>query len=108
MNSAQFREWDETREQDWDILKYPLHDAFHHFYAKLAHLYLEERALHDGEYNQDCFEWLEVDAAGLCDLCMGTPGWRRDHCDSDESVRSVLEGIFRWGLPMYYELEETA
>lgn len=60
---AQFREWDETREQDWDLLKYPLHDAFQRFYAKLSHLYLEEPALYDGEYNSDCFGWLEVDAA---------------------------------------------
>ena len=26
------------REQDWDILKYPIHDAFHHFMQKLNHL----------------------------------------------------------------------
>ncbi len=25
---GQLREWDETRPQDWDILKYPAHDAF--------------------------------------------------------------------------------
>ena len=102
---AQFREWDETREQDWDILKYPLHDAFHHFYAKLAHLYLEERALYDGEYNQDCFEWLEVDAADYV-----TYAWER--LAGGETIVTVMNlsdqfwKDFPVGLPMYYELEE--
>ena len=102
---AQFREWDETREQDWDILKYPLHDAFHHFYAKLAHLYLEERALYDGEYNQDCFEWLEVDAADYV-----TYAWeRRAGGETIVTVMNLSDQFwkdFPVGLPMYYELEE--
>lgn len=59
---GQFREWDEGREQDWDLLKYPFHDAFHHYYVKLCKLYESEAALYDGEYNPDCFEWLEVHA----------------------------------------------
>lgn len=59
---GQFREWDETREQDWDMLKYPAHDAFHHFYKDLCKLYQQEPALYDGEYNHLCFRWLEVHA----------------------------------------------
>jgi 1,4-alpha-glucan branching enzyme len=59
---AQFREWDEEREQDWDLIKYPFHDAFHHYYMKLCKLYETEPALYDGEYNPECFEWLEVHA----------------------------------------------
>ncbi len=59
---GQFREWDEEREQDWDLIKYPFHDAFHHYYMKLCKLYAEEKALYDGEYNRECFEWLEVHA----------------------------------------------
>ncbi|MBP3460171.1 MAG: 1,4-alpha-glucan branching protein GlgB [Lachnospiraceae bacterium] len=59
---GQFREWDEEREQDWDLITYPFHDAFHHYYIKLCKLYETEPALYDGEYNPDCFEWLEVHA----------------------------------------------
>ncbi len=59
---GQFREWDETREQDWDMLQYPAHDAFHHFYKDLCKLYQQEPALYDGEYNHLCFRWLEVHA----------------------------------------------
>lgn len=57
---GQFREWDEEREQDWGLIKYPFHDAFHHYYMELCKLYAGEKALYDGEYNRECFEWLEV------------------------------------------------
>lgn len=59
---AQFREWDEEREQDWDLIKYPFHDAFHKYYIKLCKLYENEPALYEGEYNSECFEWLEIHA----------------------------------------------
>lgn len=42
---GQLREWDEKREQDWDILKYPIHDTFHHFMRELNHLYMTTPAL---------------------------------------------------------------
>lgn len=59
---AQFREWDENRCQDWDLLKYPNHDSFRRFFTDLSRLYLENPALHDKEYSMDSFTWLEADA----------------------------------------------
>ena len=102
---AQFREWDETREQDWNLLKYPLHDAFQRFYAKLSHLYLEEPALYDGEYNSDCFGWLEVDAADYV-----TYAWERKA--SGQTIVTVMNlsdqfwKDFQVALPEQYELTE--
>ena len=63
---AQFREWDETREQDWDILKYPLHESFDRYMKKLMGLYKTEPALHNAEYNSDTFRWLMADNAEQC------------------------------------------
>lgn len=60
---GQLREWDENRQQDWEMLKYPMHDSFHAYYKKLCELYNKYPALHDGEYNRDCFRWLEANAA---------------------------------------------
>lgn len=56
---AQFREWDEKREQDWDILKYPNHDAFHHYITELNKIYLENPALYAEEFDRNSFEWLD-------------------------------------------------
>lgn len=58
---AQFREWDEKREQDWDILTYPIHDAFSRYINKLNHIYIKYPALYEMEYNRDYFKWLISD-----------------------------------------------
>lgn len=102
---GQFREWDENREQDWELLKYPLHDAFHHFYERLAGLYLSEPALHDGEYNSECFEWLEVDAADYVTYAYE----RRASGETILMVMNLSDQFwkeFRVGIPMLYELTE--
>lgn len=56
---AQFREWDEQREQDWDLLKYPIHDAFNHYFKDLSKLYLEHPSLSAHDYDLSGFEWID-------------------------------------------------
>lgn len=63
---GQFREWDETREQDWDIIHYPLHDAFRRYMKKLGEIYQSRAALHSGEYDMKTFKWLVVNAEEQC------------------------------------------
>ena len=63
---GQFREWDEKREQDWDMLKYPKHDSFHEYILVLQRLYKENPALYADEYDQRSFKWLEVNAMNEC------------------------------------------
>ncbi|SDA17519.1 1,4-alpha-glucan branching enzyme [Ruminococcus sp. YE71] len=58
---AQFREWDETKEQDWFMLKYPLHESFDRYMKKLGELYRTLPALHNGEYDRRTFRWLMAD-----------------------------------------------
>lgn len=60
---AHFREWDETRECDWFLLKYPVHDAFHQYFAKLGEIYKKTPALHEKEYEWDSFQWIDADNA---------------------------------------------
>ncbi|MFA9462969.1 MAG: 1,4-alpha-glucan branching protein GlgB [Velocimicrobium sp.] len=57
---AQFREWDEQRGQDFDLLEYPMHEAFHRYMIELHHLYKTKQTLYREEYNKDYFKWLEV------------------------------------------------
>lgn len=63
---GQFREWDETKEQDWDILHYPIHDAFHRYMRRLGEIYQSRAALHSGEYDMRSFKWLVVNAEEQC------------------------------------------
>lgn len=56
---GQLREWDERREQDWCILEYPNHDAFHRFMKELNQCYLDNPALSQNDYDRDGFQWID-------------------------------------------------
>lgn len=58
---GQFREWDEKRQQDFMLLKYPAHDGFFHFFRELGSLYMKYPALWQEDYVRDGFRWLEAD-----------------------------------------------
>jgi 1,4-alpha-glucan branching enzyme len=61
---AQFREWDENRQQDWFLTKYPIHDAFHHFCEELNGIYEKHPALYAGDYDPAGFLWLTMNENG--------------------------------------------
>ncbi|MCD8379265.1 MAG: 1,4-alpha-glucan branching protein GlgB [Lachnospiraceae bacterium] len=56
---GQLREWDEKREQDWDILTYPAHDAFYHFILELNQIYEKNDAFWQMDFKQEGFSWLD-------------------------------------------------
>lgn len=61
-----FREWDESREQDWDLLKYPLHDAFNKYIIELNKIYMTNEALWSKDYAQEGFSWLDCHSESRC------------------------------------------
>ncbi|GAA6394482.1 1,4-alpha-glucan branching protein GlgB [Clostridiales bacterium] len=63
---GQLREWDENREQDWNLLQYPKHDAFLHFISDLNKLYLKSPALYKDDYLDSGFQWLDCHQETRC------------------------------------------
>ena len=63
---AQVREWDEKREQDWNLLSYPLHDNFHRFMGSLNRIYLAHPALWARDYDRDGFQWIDCHQESKC------------------------------------------
>lgn len=55
---GQLREWDESRAQDWNILKYPNHDAFHQYIIELNRIHTSTPALHR-DFESGNFQWLD-------------------------------------------------
>ena len=55
---GQLREWDEARSQDWEILKYPKHDAFRHYIRALNYYYVTLDAFYK-DYDFSNFKWLD-------------------------------------------------
>ena len=54
-----FREWDEKKELDWDLLKYPQHDGFYHFFRELNRLCRRNSAFYELDYDRKGFEWVD-------------------------------------------------
>lgn len=55
---AHFREWDENRELDWDLLKFPLHDGFKRFFRDVSQTYKNISSLYADELSNYNFKWL--------------------------------------------------
>ena len=56
---AMFREWDETKEPDWFLLKYPIHDSFLHFMRELNNIYLTHPSLSQYDFSEKGFKWVD-------------------------------------------------
>lgn len=56
-----FREFDESKDVDWFMLEYPLHDSFLRFFKDLNFIYRNNKAFYENEYNWDYFKWIDAD-----------------------------------------------
>lgn len=63
---GQLREWDEKREQDWDILKYPVHSSFSKYIKDLCFAYQNNPALFELDYEQEGFKWIDCHQEEKC------------------------------------------
>ncbi|MBQ8349973.1 MAG: 1,4-alpha-glucan branching protein GlgB [Ruminococcus sp.] len=89
---AQLREWDVSREQDWDMLKYPLHDSFNRYIKELNHIYLKYNALHY-DYDPTNFMWEDCSSTDRCVYAI-----RRKSADGD--ILAILN-FSDWFQPDY-------
>ena len=58
---ATFDEWNEEKSIHFDLLKYPIHDAFNHYFKELSRLYVTQKALYEDEYKNETFNWISCD-----------------------------------------------
>jgi 1,4-alpha-glucan branching enzyme len=63
---AQLREWDEKREQDWELLDFPVHKAFSDYMRDLCTLCARRKALYAADYDSASFEWIDPDRDDRC------------------------------------------
>ena len=60
---ASFREFDEKKELDWFLLKYPKHDSFLRFFTDINRIYTAHPALFQKDYDFSGFQWIDADNA---------------------------------------------
>lgn len=73
---GQLREWDEKKEQDWDLLKYPIHNSYHQYIIRLNKIYKNYEALHD-DYNKDNFRWVDCNQNDKCIYAVSRYGTKK-------------------------------
>lgn len=60
---ASFREFDQDKQLDWFILKYPVHDSFKRMIRDLNNIYRYNPAFYQYDYQGKGFKWIDADNA---------------------------------------------
>lgn len=95
---AMFREWDEKRELDWNLLRMPAHDAFHCYISQLNHLYLKEQAIWELDHTYDGFKWVDCRSDNKCVIAYTRTGKMNsvfvilNFSDKEASIAPKLDG----------------
>lgn len=63
---AEFDEWNECRQVQWDLLEYPKHKGVSELVKQLNYLYTSMPALYELDTKQDGFEWINCISAKDC------------------------------------------
>lgn len=58
---GQTGEWNFTRSLDWHLLQYPVHKGLQTLVKDLNHLYRNEKAFYENQFDSRGFEWVEAD-----------------------------------------------
>jgi len=56
---GQWKEWNHETSLDWHILQYPWHSGINHLVKDLNHLYKNDPALHELDFELDGFRWID-------------------------------------------------
>jgi 1,4-alpha-glucan branching enzyme len=56
---GQWREWNHDKSLDWHLLNYPLHSGLQRWVQDLNRIYRSEPALHELDFDQSGFEWID-------------------------------------------------
>ena len=56
-----FREWDETKELDWNLFDFEMHRKFNNFCKELNGFYKVHPSLYENDYDDIGFQWIDAD-----------------------------------------------
>jgi 1,4-alpha-glucan branching enzyme len=62
---GQKREWQHEESLEWHVLQYPLHEGVQRWLADLNRLYRSTAALHEIDFSNEGFEWVDCDDADM-------------------------------------------
>ncbi len=60
---ANFEEWDEEKSVQFDLLRYPIHQAYLRYFKDLSQIYRHHPSLFAGDFDPTSFRWIDADNA---------------------------------------------
>lgn len=60
---GQLSEWNHDKSLEWFLLDKPFHKGLQNFVKYLNHMYTKEKAMHEIDFNEKGFEWIDADNA---------------------------------------------
>ena len=107
---AMFREWDEKREPDWELLKMPSHDSFHRYMLELNKIYLKANPIWELDHTYDGFKWVDCKSNNKCVFAYTRTGKKNtvlaifNFSDKEATIDPKLNGTLTMLLSTDWEL----
>jgi 1,4-alpha-glucan branching enzyme len=96
---GQFQEWAETRELDWFLLTYPMHQRLEHFHQTFKKIMHEEDALYSQDHVPEGFEWIDQYNADQSIVSYTRIGSSGDHIVVVLNLTPVTYHDYQLGVP---------
>ena len=96
---GQTTEWNYKSELDWELLQYDSHNKLQNCVKDLNHLYKNEPAMYEYQFEPKGFEWIEVDKRKEAVLMYKRKGKYRDD-DLLVVVNMSTQNFTQWKIPM--------
>lgn len=96
---AEFDEWNENRQVQWDLLQYPEHKGVSELVKELNKLYTTVPALYELDNSYEGFEWINSISADDCFLTFMRKGKKEEDLLVVAANFSGVENQLRIGVP---------
>ncbi|MCO7127019.1 1,4-alpha-glucan branching protein GlgB [Sporolactobacillus shoreicorticis] len=97
---AQFDEWKDLEQLDWNLFDFPMHHAFHNYAVALNHFYQKTSCLWRLDHEQEGFEWIDADNADQSVISFIRKGKRKgDYCLVICNFTPNVYQNFKLGVP---------
>ncbi|MDL2292965.1 1,4-alpha-glucan branching protein GlgB [Acholeplasma sp. OttesenSCG-928-E16] len=104
---AHFAEWNNNRELDWNLFKFPAHDSANRYFRDLALVYKHHQPLYVLDHDQKTFKWIDADNKDQSIFSYIRYGNNDDHLVIVLNMTPVVYHDYKLGVPnkgYYYEI----
>ncbi len=97
---AQFDEWKDEDDLDWNLLNYDMHKKFHAYVKRLNNIYISTSALWELDHKENSFQWIEPNDASHSIISFVRRGFSvEDVLIVICNFTPVVYGKYRIGVP---------